>query len=210
MEPTRTDAGGYVVLVPVKPPAVGKSRLGPAGQRRRELASAFALDTVAACLATPEVVQVMAVTDDATFARRLAETGCDVLPDGPSGDLNTSLRLAAAEAHRRWPGLRPAAVCADLPALRSADLGEALRLAARHPAAFVGDTAGRGTTMYTAHHAGFHPRFGPGSRAAHLADGAVELPGDLASLRQDVDDVGDLHRAALIGLGPHTAALQTT
>lgn len=199
----------YVVLVPVKPPAVGKSRLGPAGEQRRELASAFALDTVTACLSAPEAAQVLAVTDDAAFARRLAATGCDVLPDGPSGDLNTSLRLAAAEAHRRWPDLRPAVVCADLPALRHDDLGRALRLAAAHPAAFVGDAAGQGTTMYTAAYDGFHPRFGPGSRDAHLADGAVELSGDLTSLRQDVDDVDDLHRAARIGLGPHTAALQT-
>lgn len=209
MDPTRSDAQKYVALVPVKPPAVGKSRLGPAGERRRDLAAAFALDTVTACLATPEVEQVLAVTDDAAFARRLADTGCEVLPDGPSGDLNTSLRLAAAEAHRRWPGLRPAAVCADLPALRPGDLGEALRVASAHPAAFVSDTGGKGTTMYTAAYDAFHPRFGPGSRAAHLADGAAELTAGLASLRQDVDDVGDLHRAALIGLGPHTSALNT-
>lgn len=202
------DAQQYVAMVPVKPPAVGKSRLGLTDDRRRDLAAAFALDTVSACLATPSVTEVLVVTDDAAFARELAALGCAVLPDGPSGDLNTSLVLAAAEARRRWPGLRPAAVCADLPALRPADLDEALTLAAPHEAALVADTAGVGTTMYTATGAAFLPRFGPDSRAAHVAQGAVELPGVLASLRQDVDDLVDLARAAALGLGPHTALLE--
>ncbi len=40
----------YVALVPVKPPALGKSRLvGLEDDVRRALAAAFALDTVAAC-----------------------------------------------------------------------------------------------------------------------------------------------------------------
>ena len=43
-----------VVVVPVKPPALGKSRLvGLTDEQRRELAEAFALDTVTAALATP-------------------------------------------------------------------------------------------------------------------------------------------------------------
>lgn len=202
------DQQQYVAVVPVKPPAVGKSRLGLGDNLRRDLAAAFALDTVTACLATASVVQVLAVTDDAAFARDLATAGCAVLPDGPSGDLNTSLVLAAAEAHRRWPTLRPAALCADLPALRPEDLGDALAKAAGHESAFVTDAAGVGTTMYTAIPSAFLPRFGSGSRAAHLADGAVEIPGLLPSLRQDVDDLVDLGRAESLGFGRHTARLE--
>ena len=41
----------YVVLLPVKPPARGKSRLEVDPARRRDLAAAFALDTARACLA---------------------------------------------------------------------------------------------------------------------------------------------------------------
>ncbi len=41
----------YVVLLPVKPPARGKSRLEVDPVRRRALAAAFALDTARACLA---------------------------------------------------------------------------------------------------------------------------------------------------------------
>lgn len=195
----------HVVLVPVKPPAVGKSRLvGPTDVQRRDLATAFALDTVLACLSTPGVARVMVVTDDAAFARELVGLGCDVLPDGPSGHLNTTLELAAAEARRRWPELRPVALCADLPALRSEDLAAALQEAARWPAAFVADAAGLGTTMFSAAHSEFRPRFGPASRQAHLEAGAREVDGDLATLRTDVDDLADLSRARALGVGPHT------
>lgn len=202
------NAPSYVVLVPVKPPAVGKSRLvGLADDERRALAAAFALDTVTACLATPGVAQVLAVTDDASFARELAAAGCSVLPDGPSGELNTSLLLASAEAQRRWPDLRPAAVCADLPALRPGDLADALVAAAAWPSAFVADAAGVGTTMYAAAYDEFRPCFGPDSRAAHLEQGAREIGGGLPSLRRDVDDLDDLDSARQLGLGAHTAAL---
>jgi 2-phospho-L-lactate/phosphoenolpyruvate guanylyltransferase len=198
----------HVVLVPVKPPAVGKSRLGLPAGLRRELAVAFALDTVSACLATPGVDAVLAVTDDAAFSQRLAALGCEAVPDGVAGDLNACLRLAAAEAVRRWPRLSPVAVCADLPALRPSDLGSALRALPARAASFVADAAGTGTTMYAAPLNAFDPRFGPGSRVAHLEGGALAVEGDLASLRQDVDDLDDLHRVLALGVGPHTTALE--
>jgi 2-phospho-L-lactate/phosphoenolpyruvate guanylyltransferase len=199
----------HVVLVPVKPPAVGKSRLvGLPADLRRELAVAFAVDTVSACLATPGVGAVLAVTDDAAFSQRLAALGCQAVPDGVAGDLNACLRLAAAEAGRRWPSLTPVALCADLPALRSGDLEFALGALPERAAAFVADAAGTGTTMYAAPHDSFDPRFGPGSRAAHLEAGAIPVEGDLASLRQDVDDLDDLRQVLRLGVGPHTKALE--
>lgn len=198
----------HVVVVPVKPPAHGKSRLvGLTEEQRRDLAAAFALDTVTACLGTPAVAQVLAVTDDAAFAVRLAAAGCAVVPDGVTGDLNGSLRQAVAEARRRWPGLHPVALCADLPALRPDDLARALASLPTSTPAFVADAAGTGTTLYAAPYDGFDPHFGPGSRAAHLAVGAAEVPGELASLRQDVDDLDDLARATALGLGARTRAV---
>jgi 2-phospho-L-lactate guanylyltransferase len=202
----------HVVLVPVKPPAVGKSRLvGLTDEQRRDLAAAFALDTVSACLVAPGVARVLAVTDDAGFASRLAALGCAVVPDGRPGDLNASLVLAAAEARRRWPQLRPAAVCADLPALRPEDLAAVLTAAVArdHGPAFVADADGVGTTVYTAGHAAFLPQFGPGSRARHLASGVTEVADAPASVRLDVDDLAALARARALGLGPHTRSLET-
>jgi len=198
----------FVVVVPVKPPAVGKSRLlGLDVEVRRALAEGFAQDTVTACLAAGLVAQVLVVTDDARFSVVLGGLGADTMPDGVSDDLNGALRLAAAEAHRRWPHLVPVALCADLPSLRAEDLDAALaRVVLPHPG-FVPDTAGTGTTMYAAAYEEFNPCFGPGSRDAHLDAGADELTDVPASVRLDVDDLDDLRAAAALGLGPRTAAV---
>lgn len=201
----------FAVLLPVKPPARGKSRLvGVPGaalsdEGRVALASAFALDTAAACLAASAVVAVLAVTDDAFFASALTALGCAAIPDGVTEDLNGSLRLAAAEAVRRWPGTRPVALCGDLPALRPADLDGALDLASAVPgAAFVADEAGTGTTLYTASLRDFTPAYGVDSARLHAEAGAVALAGELGSLRHDVDTLEDLRTAVPFGLGPRT------
>lgn len=197
----------YVVLLPVKPPGVGKSRL--AGLPRDLLASAFAMDTAAAALASSAVARVLAVTDDAGFATSLAELGCAAIPDGVSGDLNASLVLAAMEAVRRWPALTPVAICADLPCLVPGELTAALEQRPGWPR-FVADAAGEGTTLYTAPPAEFAPRFGPGSAAAHAAAGAWPVEGDLGGLRHDVDERADLVGAVRRGVGAHTAAVTAT
>ena len=120
--------GSFVVIVPVKPPARGKSRLDalPTSQRR-DLAAGFARDTVAAARRTPRVEAVLVVTDDFRFADDLRADGCEVIPDGVSEDLNATLRQAAAEAARRWPDAVPIALCADLPCLTSEDLAGSAR-----------------------------------------------------------------------------------
>ena len=197
----------YVVLVPVKPPALGKSRLGGSlglgGPERRALAAAIALDTVEACRAATLVSEVLAVTDDAGFSADLAAIGCATIPDGTSDDLNSTLRLAAAEAHRRWPDLVPVALLGDLPALRAAELYTALGSIEPGASAYVADADGSGTTLYTAAYADFAPRFGAGSAVAHSAV-AEEVEGALPGLRRDVDDLQDLRQAWELGVGPRT------
>ena len=198
----------YAALVPVKPPAIGKSRLtGVTAEARRALAEAFALDTVTACIAATSVAEVLIVTDDGPFAARLTGLGTTVIPDGARDDLNGTLRHAAAEAHRRWPHLRPVALCADLPALRPADIDEVLARVGS-VAAFVPDAPAVGTTLYVAPYGEFDPRFGPGSRDAHLT-GALEIIGAAPSLRRDVDDIVDLCDAVSLGVGAHTAAVDS-
>ncbi len=202
----------YGVLVPVKPPAVAKSRLAALGEEERtELATAFAMDTVAAALETPRVGCVLGVTDDHVLAAALADLGAEVVPDGASDDLNATLVQAAAELARRFPGLRPAALCADLPALRPDELGRALGSAPEEPAAFLADAEGRGTTLLLARDVeAFRPRFGPDSREAHRAAGAREIDlVDVPSLRRDVDTPADLEAALDLGVGPRTALVAT-
>lgn len=196
----------YAVLVPVKPLHRAKTRLAAVPpERRRLLARAFVLDTVTAALAARRTGAVLVVTDDPDLARDVVEVGASVVPDGVGGDLNGSLVQAAAEAARRWPGLRPAALCADLPALDAATLDDALGQVDPGPAV-VADHVGTGTTLYTAALEEFRPRFGPGSLARHVEEGAAELTvGD--RLRQDVDEPEDLDRVEALGVGPHTAQL---
>ncbi len=196
----------YVVLLPVKPPARGKSRLEVDPARRRALAAAFALDTARACLAATRVAAVLAVTDDARFADDLRTAGCETIPDGVTGDLNESLRQAAAEAARRRPDGVPLAVCADLPALLPADLDAVLDdvTSVGSAASFVADHDGVGTTLYTAAYDAFAPHFGHRSREAHLEAGAREIMLPVASLRMDVDDRAALAAAVDLGVGAHT------
>jgi 2-phospho-L-lactate guanylyltransferase len=104
---------------------------------------------------------------------------------------------------RRWPG-------SPLPALRPAELAEALDAAAAAPGgrAFVADQPGTGTTLLAAGPARpLAPAFGPGSADAHRHGGAMPLTGGWPSLRRDVDTADDLAAARLLGTGPHLTAL---
>lgn len=197
----------FAVLVPVKPAARAKTRLAPLGdEARRALVTAMAADTVAAALRSPLVDEVMVVTDDHLLAADLAALGASVVPDATTEDLNETLAQAAAEMHRRWPALRPVAMCADLPALDPTELTDALTVAAAHDRAFVADTDGTGTTILTARDlTSFTPRFGAGSRAAHAREGAHEIDEvTVPTLRRDVDTPADLAEALELGAGTRT------
>ena len=68
-----TRPGSFAVLLPVKSPGTGKSRLSALRDSdRARLAAAFATDVVDACLSTDGVAGVLVVSDDAAFAATLA------------------------------------------------------------------------------------------------------------------------------------------
>jgi 2-phospho-L-lactate guanylyltransferase len=202
----------YGVVIPVKPPAVAKSRLAPLGDAvRRELVAAFAVDTITAVVECPLVSTVLVVTDDAAFASGLVALGVRVIPDGVGDDLNGSLELGAAELHRADPDLRLAAVFADLPALRSDELTQALRTAPPDMMSFVADAHDTGTTTVLAPGLEtFRPRFGPASHQAHLEAGAYEITLPVPGLRHDVDSPEDLQAVRRLGVGARTAFVLTT
>jgi len=200
----------WTVVLPVKVLADAKSRLAVlAGSRRADLALALASDTVAAVVACQEVARVLVVTSDATAGSRLTALGALLVPDEPGDGLNAALRHGASEAAARWPGSGIAALAADLPALRPAELSLALRAAAAAAggAAFIPDAASIGTTMYAvAPGVVFRPMFGGASRARHASAGAVELSLDgVPGLRRDVDTPEDLRAALALGAGFRTA-----
>jgi 2-phospho-L-lactate guanylyltransferase len=116
------------------------------------------------------------------------------------------LREAADHARRSWPGDGIAALVGDLPALRPDELQAALTAAAAHPRSFVPDAPGTGTTLLAVTASvPLDPQFGLDSAARHASGAAVLQAGP--GLRHDVDTADDLRAAALLGLGPATAAV---
>ncbi len=192
----------FALLVPVKSLSLAKSRLSPRTPVDREsLMRAFALDAIAAASRSPVVSRVHVVTDDAGFGA----DGVDVLPDEGAGDLNRALHHAALRVRLADPTVAVAALCADLPSLRTEDLTEALD-GGLGPRWFVADASGTGTTLLVAGPGvDLDPHFGTDSARRHEESGARPVRADVASLRCDVDTDEDLVAARTLGLGRHTS-----
>lgn len=156
----------WTLVIPLKPLARAKSRLSDtAGDGLRPgLALAFAQDTVAAALACPAVRDVAVVTDDALAGRELAALGARIVADEPGGGLNAALRHAAAVVRVSRPESAVAALNADLPALRPAELARVLDAAAEFPALF---SRTRPQSV---------PRCSPPERAANCARLSARIP----------------------------------
>jgi 2-phospho-L-lactate guanylyltransferase len=198
------------LVVPLKPLALAKSRLAGAGGEgaRAGLALAFAVDTVAAALACTAVRSVSVVTDDALAGAELSALGARIVPDAPAAGLNAALAHGAHVVRSGSPEASVAALSADLPALRSAELELVLAAASAADRAFLADAAGIGTTLLAAAAGiGLAPAFGEASRARHRRSGAQEiLLEGVDSVQQDVDTAADLQVAVSLGVGPRTAA----
>ncbi|MFC0198417.1 2-phospho-L-lactate guanylyltransferase, partial [Microbacterium arthrosphaerae] len=120
----------WVVVIPVKRSTQGKSRLDVPGAERAELARAIALDTIEAAARCELVLQVVVVSDDPALAREAAMIpALRFVPEGePRGlDAAVATGMTAIDPAGRMPR---AALLGDLPALRPADLADALRVAA--------------------------------------------------------------------------------
>ncbi|GGV10842.1 2-phospho-L-lactate guanylyltransferase [Streptomyces filipinensis] len=201
----------WSLVIPLKSLTRAKSRLADtaADGVRPGLALAFAQDTVAAALACTSVADVAVVTDDELAARELAVLGARIVPDTPASGLNAALAHGAAVVRAVRPRTPVAALNADLPALRPAELAAVLGAAAEFSRAFLADAAQLGTTLLTAGPEGeLRPEFGIDSRSRHRASGAEELGlAGVDSVRQDVDTGDDLRAALALGVGPYTAAV---
>ncbi|ROS77086.1 2-phospho-L-lactate guanylyltransferase [Cellulomonas sp. PhB143] len=207
MVPVKRLTGAKSRLEVAHPPAT--SGFADASAVRRDLARAFALDTLAAVRATPGVARVVLVSSEPSVvgAPGLETPGAsgvaavEVVPD-PGDGLGAA--VAAGVAHA-GSGAR-AVLLGDLPSLRAADLEAALRACGGRPRAVVPDAAGTGTTLLTAR-AGqrLEPRFGSGSAAAHARAGHAVVTDVGERVRRDVDTAADLEAAVRLGVGPRTA-----
>lgn len=210
-----SDAAGesWCLVVPVKRLESAKSRLGGTAAERARFALAFAADTIAAAVGCNGVAMVLVVTDDPKARDVALELGAEVVADREDAGLNPALQWGAHMARTRLPGAAIGALSADLPALRSDELGIALRFAAQagrsgRPAV-VADSHDRGTTAYlSAGGVQFCPAFGADSLAVHRRAGALVVPSaDIVSVRRDVDTVEDLAAAVRLGVGMRTGAV---
>lgn len=198
---------GWTVVVPVKPAALGKTRLTDAAPDRGALARAIALDTLEAAASAARVERVILVTDDPDLTLAAAELPkVTPLPEGGERGLDAAITTGMEAA-----GLVPrAALLGDLPALRPADLDAALDAAEQVERGLVTDAEGTGTTLVTARAgAVWVSAFGEDSAARHRLLGCTDLDIDAGStLRRDVDTAEQLEAASALGLGRHTAALR--
>jgi len=95
------------------------------------------------------VYAVLVVTDDPLVAADVTAAGAQVIPDLPAAGLNEALTHGATVAAAEFPGNGIAALSADLPALRPAEL-TAVLAACTAPRSFVIDQPGTGTTLLAA------------------------------------------------------------
>lgn len=201
-------AAHWTIIIPVKDTRVAKTRLSRFSQSARaRIALAFALDSATAALDCPSVHRVVAVTNDAGAARALRTLGVQIVADVPDAGLNAALVHAVATVRRDRPDAGVAAMSADLPALRSADLSTAFEAGAATSSWFVADAEGRGTTLLAAASGTqLAPEFGAGSRDRHVRHGAREILGpQLVRLRRDVDTEDHLREALRLGVGHNTS-----
>ncbi|MBQ9918893.1 MAG: hypothetical protein IJO71_17060, partial [Microbacterium sp.] len=90
---------GWTIVVPVKPAALGKTRLTAVTADREALARAIALDTIAAVAATPRVSHVLVVTDDAEVSALVSQwPAVDVIAEGDVRGLDAAIALFSSIA----------------------------------------------------------------------------------------------------------------
>jgi 2-phospho-L-lactate guanylyltransferase len=110
-------------VVPVKEPALGKSRLASildAGQRA-ELCVSLARRTIATCAVAFGASRTLVVTASPAVARIAFSLGAHVIPDRESGGLNEAVAAGAAAARLRGADAL-LVVPADLPLLTAGEL----------------------------------------------------------------------------------------
>jgi len=206
------------LIVPMKPPRAGKSRLRGAlaypadDERHAELVLALATDTLSAVISATGVRRVLVVATDPHTLDDLRLLGVEIVRQPPFAatgldGLNAALRHGESVLRADDPGSVVGALQADLPALRAEELDAALAEAAGRRA-FTADRQGTGTTLLLSSPGGpLDPRFGVGSAYAHTQSGAFPLRLDAPSLRSDVDTPGDLTHACGLGVGKHTSVI---
>jgi 2-phospho-L-lactate guanylyltransferase len=183
----------WTVLLPLKRLHHAKSRLSGFSRRhRREVARAMA-ETVATTAAQVHRVDHVVVLTDEEWDHSAAPAL--VLPEVDPRGLNAALADAAGTLARRWPHHGIVVLLADTAAATVDELSACLAAASGRERSMVADHEGTGTVLLACRPGvALAPRFGPGSRLAHVRSGAVDLTHglDVPLLRRDLDTAADL------------------
>lgn len=198
------------VLIPLRSPGEGKTRLGPAlgMEDRARIAAAMLADVVVAVRGAGQEPQVVA--SGAAAAAAAAALDCDVLLDRIDDGLNAALHDATS---RLAPHAQVLVLLADLPYLAAGDV--AALLATSGPVVLAPNDDGGTSALLRRPYPVMPIAFGPASADAHRGLGRqlgievveVDRPGlatdldttrDLAALRRDA--VGTTLRRVLVHL----------
>lgn len=203
MNTSRDQTAGWTVILPLKPVALGKSRLTSDASERANLAKAVAIDTVRALCRTAVVAEVLIISDEPDTAPFTSDPRVRVIREDGVKGIDAAVAIGERSCERTT---RRAAIVGDLPFLDADDLTDALAMAAQTPRAVVADLAGTGSTMVTANRGQpLRTRFGPNSLARHLAIGCTQLLIEPSStVRWDVDSPTDLEKDVTSKLGSET------
>jgi 2-phospho-L-lactate/phosphoenolpyruvate guanylyltransferase len=198
----------WVAVVPVKAPQRAKSRLGPdLATWRTDLATAFAIDTLAALVAASRIELVVVVGGEGLSASTLDHPRVRTLRD--PGDLNAAARHGIEWTRQHHPDAGILILTADLPAATATAIDALLVATSSDPVRVLPDLEGSGSTgLLIGPGADADPAFGGASLARHRTAGAtvVDLPG-IDGLRRDVDTAGQLAEAVRLGVGPRTRSV---
>jgi 2-phospho-L-lactate/phosphoenolpyruvate guanylyltransferase len=204
------DLSRLVAIVPVRSFESAKSRLGEPldAEERQSLVGGLLDRTIRAASGVEAIESVVVVSPDQAVLKAATAAGATPVRQADDG-LNEGIRAAA-----RWAMADGATavvvLAADLPAISVAEIESVVTAAGaasrsdRALVAIVADRHGRGTNvLLVSPPDAVSFRFGPGSRAAHLAGAgaanavALELDGPLAL---DLDLPEDLILADELGL----------
>ncbi len=187
------------VLIPAKGLTQAKRRLEIDPAYRAALATSFLADAVAAASRASLVKEVVVLTPDPVLGSVVRSWGVTWLLDHVTGSLNAAVRAGVRRLRSPVGGV--AVMVADLPALDPHELDQALgqMIDSDGGRLCVADHVGRGTTLLASREAStLTPMFGDGSASRHHDIGFSLATGALAGLRQDVDTLDDLRKAAAL------------
>ena len=200
-----SEAERFRVLVPVQDLGSALPRMKVAPTLRRDLALAFARDTVDAALACSAAAEVVVITRDPHVAGAFTDLDVELLPAVESRLVSSVVTAAHYELNDRRP-MPTAVLMADLPSLMPAELGSALRRVLEVSwSVYAEDLLAGGTTFFASRRDAFVPCLGARSGAENAAAGSMRIGQDLPGLRCDVDTLEDLKMAKYLGVGVRTS-----